>query len=88
MDAQALSSRRKELEVWADQEKLDWTDRIEGLKDDHLVVMALATALGFNLRGALDPSKSIAELDRQRKEIEAASKHLEALWRAGSGRNP
>jgi hypothetical protein len=88
MDAQVLSNRRKELEARADQEKLEWKYRIEGLKDDRLVVLALATALGFNLRGALDPSKSLAELDRQRKEIQATSKHLEALWRAGSGRNP
>ena len=73
MDSEALSNRRKELEARADQEKLDWKDRIKTLKDERLVVLGLATLLGFNLRSALDPSKSIADLDRQRKEIEAVN---------------
>ena len=82
MNAAALSKRRKELEDRADQEKLDWKDRIKGLTDEPVVVMALATVLGFNLRGVLDPSKSLADLDRQKKEIEAAKGHLAALRHA------
>jgi hypothetical protein len=85
MDTEALSKRRKELEARADQENLDWKDRIKGLKDDHVVVLALATLLGFNLRDALNPSKSIADLDRQRKEVEAAKGYLAALRRAARG---
>jgi hypothetical protein len=82
MDSEALSKRRKELEARADQEKLDWKDRIKGLKDDRVVVLALGTLLGFNLRDTLNPSKSIADLDRQRKEVEAAKGYLAALRHA------
>jgi hypothetical protein len=84
MNAKALSERRKELEKQADKENLDWKDRIKGMKDDHLIVLALATILGFNLRGVLDPSKSIAELEKHRREVQAAERSRAALWQAAN----
>jgi hypothetical protein len=82
MNTEQLSKRRAELEARADQEKLDWRDRIKNLRDDHLVVLALATILRFNLKGAFNPAISITDLERQRKEVEAMNRYREALRHA------
>jgi hypothetical protein len=83
MNQAALRKRRQELQDLCEQQKLNWRERIKGLpeNDDGVVSAALATLLKFNLRGSLDVSKPLAELERERKTLDEQAKQLEDLRR-------
>lgn len=81
MNEEVIYKRRQELQLQCEREQLDWQERIKGLpEDDHgLILAVLATSLRFSLRGAFDPSKSIADLDRERQIVDAESKRFDCL---------
>jgi hypothetical protein len=83
MNQATLHKRRQELQGVCEQRKLNWKERIKGLpeNDDRVIVAALATCLNFSLRGAFNPSKSLAELEREKKASEDQTKRLEDLRR-------
>ena len=83
MNSETFAKRRQQLEHQCEQEKLNWKERIKGLPtdDDGVIVAALSTLLKFRLRGAFDPSKSLSELDRERKASEEEARKLDDLRR-------
>jgi hypothetical protein len=83
MNSETLAKRRKQLEHQCEQEKLNWKERIKDLPtdDDRVIVAALSTLLKFRLRAAFDPSKSLSELDRERKASEGEARKLDDLRR-------
>jgi hypothetical protein len=83
MNSETLAKRRHQLEHQCELEKLNWKERIKGLPtdDDGVIVAALSTLLKFRLRAAFEPSKSLTELDRERKTSEAEAKKLDDFRR-------
>jgi hypothetical protein len=83
MNHPMLRKRTQELMDHCDRQNLNWKERLKGLpgNDDRLTLAALATSLGFSLRGAFDPSKSLAELESEKKISQEESKQLDDLRR-------
>jgi hypothetical protein len=83
MNSETLQKRRQQLEHQCEQEKVNWKERIKGLPadDDGVIAAALATLLKFRLRAVFDPSKSLRELDRERKASEEEARKLDDLRR-------
>jgi hypothetical protein len=83
MDQATLRKRRKELEQLCEQQKLNWRERIKGLaeNDDGVILAALATCLNFSLRGAFNPGKPLADLERESKVSREQVKQLDDLRR-------
>ena len=83
MNSTALLKRRQELQLHCEQQKINWKESVKNLPndDDGVILAALATALKFSLRGAFDPSKSLADLESERKIAENEAKQLDDLRR-------
>jgi hypothetical protein len=83
MNQATLQKRRQELQNLCEKQKLNWKERIKGLpeNDDGVIVAALATCLHLSLRGVFNPSKPLAELEREGKAAEDQAKPLENLRR-------
>jgi len=73
LDTAALSERRRQLEARAEQQGIDVQARLRGLplEDDGVMVGALATLLGLNVRGAFDAGMDLDELTRMSEERRA-----------------
>jgi hypothetical protein len=82
MNPTTLKQRKQEFQKHCEQQKLHWKEGIKGLPDDDGVVLAaLATSLKFSLHGAFDPSRSLTELENERKVSEEEAKQLEDFRR-------
>jgi hypothetical protein len=83
MSKAMLRKRKQEMQDLCEQQKMNWKERIKGLpqNDDGVILAALATLLNFNLRGAFDPSKPLAQLELEKKASEDRARQLGELRR-------
>ena len=74
MKTDPLARRRDELTARAEMRNIDWRAQLEGLPrdDDGLMVAALASLLGVNIRRAFDVETRLEDLERLslRSEVE------------------
>ena len=72
-EQEALARRRAELSARADERGIDGKSQLEGLPtdDDGLMVAALATLLGVDVRQAFAPEVSVEELERNAERSQA-----------------
>src|SRR5262249_5370846 len=83
MTSTTVQDRRRELQRLCEQRQINFKDRIKGLpnEDDGLILAVLAATLKFNIRSAFDPSKSIADLDKESIRSLDETRQLEEIHR-------
>jgi hypothetical protein len=85
-----LATRRQELHSRANERGIDSRQIFEDLlpqDNDTLIALALASLLGFNSPDALDPNKTLDELEQDKEMREREKKRLERLRFDRASRN-